>query len=89
MFEIAQEWWPQLIAIQASVLLLVDIVIVLVSIDNIPLSEWHFLWGVNPTTVIAILVSICKAFLIAVVAETISQLKWVYYERKARCLEDL
>ena len=83
------QWTTELVALLVSVGLFAAVVGVLVSIDETPLSRWQMPWSIQPTTLIAILVNLCRLFLLAVVAEALSQLKWIYFEGQPRALEDI
>ncbi|KAK3714329.1 hypothetical protein LTR37_007915 [Vermiconidia calcicola] len=82
-------WWTDLTAAITSVGLLLAVVIVLLSVDDTPLTDWSMPFGMQPTTLVATLMTLCKLFLLEVVAEGISQLKWVYFEQRPHKLEDL
>ncbi|KAK3684521.1 hypothetical protein LTR37_020196 [Vermiconidia calcicola] len=82
-------WWTDLASVFVSVGLLIAVFAVLLSVDDTPLADWSMPFGIQPTALVAILITLCKLFLLDVVAEGISQLKWVYFEQRSHKLEDL
>lgn len=61
-------------------------VVVLLNFQGTALSKWHM--SIAPNTVISILATISKTSLLLPVAECISQLKWLHFDR-ARKLNDM
>ncbi|KAL4917815.1 hypothetical protein BDW62DRAFT_182872 [Aspergillus aurantiobrunneus] len=57
-------------------------VAVLINIQGISLSAWHLL--IAPNTVISALVTASKTSILLHVAECISQLKWLHFNRAHR-----
>ena len=58
-------------------------------IQDTSLANWSAPWSIQPTTLISTLITFSKLFLLAAVAEAVSQLKWVYFEKRARTLNDI
>ncbi|ORY63262.1 uncharacterized protein BCR38DRAFT_436349 [Pseudomassariella vexata] len=84
--QILRSWIPEITSFLGSLLLLVAIVVVLRAYDGIPQPEWAT--GINLNSLIAILSTICRATMLVVIAEVISQLKWIWFD-KIRPLGDL
>ena len=82
-------WWKELAAIVTSVAFLAAVFGVLLSIHDTKLENWSMPFDMQPTTLIALLTTLSRVFLLAVVAEAISQLKWVYFEKRPHKLEDI
>lgn len=83
------DWWKELAVILTSVAFLAAVYIVLLSVHDTRLEDWSMPFGVQPTALIATLITLCKLFLLVVVAEALSQLKWVYFEQQPHKLEDI
>lgn len=79
-------WIWEIASLGLSALCLVAIVVILVNFQNIPLSKWHT--SIAPNTVISVLSTVSKASLLFSVAECISQLKWLHFNR-AHKLSDI
>lgn len=64
------------------------IVAVLISIRDKPLADWSL--TISPNAVVSVLTTVGKASMMLPVAESISQLKWLYFDRprKLRDLQD-
>lgn len=69
-----------------SAVCVVLMVVVLLNFQGTALSKWHM--SIAPNTVISILVTISKTSLLLPVAECISKLKWLHFD-KARKLNDM
>ncbi|OJJ87025.1 DUF3176 domain-containing protein [Aspergillus glaucus CBS 516.65] len=69
-----------------SAVCVVLMVVVLLNFQGTALSKWHM--SIAPNTVISILATISKTSLLLPVAECISQLKWLHFD-KARKLNDM
>lgn len=81
-------WWPEFAAILGSLVLIAATVILLREIDGAPLEKWNIPWHIKPNTLVSILVTLCRLFLVLVLAEGISQLKWVYFQQRSHTLSD-
>ena len=82
-------WSAEIAAIVISVAFIAAVYVVLLMIHDTSLSKWAMPGGVQPTTVIAALITMSKLFLLAVVAEAVSQLKWTYFETRPHALHDI
>lgn len=82
------DWW--LWEIGSSFLSLgcvVAIVVILLNLHGKPLSSWRV--PIAPNALVSLFATIAKAALLLPVASCISQLKWLYFERKAHPLNEL
>jgi hypothetical protein len=82
-------WWPELAGALLSLLLLTAIVVFLVRIQGSMLEDWHMAWQIQPSTILSILVTLCRITLAFFIAEGIGQLKWVFFEQRPHQLSDL
>lgn len=69
-----------------SVACLIAIVIILHTYDGQPIPQWRS--GITLNAMVSVFTSIAKAALLFPVAESISQLKWVWFSMKSRELQD-
>ncbi len=81
-------WWPELAAMTLSIACLAAVIIVLLRIDGTPLQRWSMPWHVKPNTLVSILITASRVFMLSVLVEGVSHLKWVYFERSPRQLTD-
>lgn len=81
-------WWKEIGAISVSICFLGAVIGVLLGVNNTALSKWSMPFGMQPTTLIALLITLSKVFLLVVLAEALSQLKWVYFQRRPQSLRD-
>ncbi|MCJ1438974.1 hypothetical protein MMC27_008364 [Xylographa pallens] len=79
-------WYLELAAILGSLSCLVALIVVLGKLDNQPIFDWN---GVTLNTIVSILSTTAKAWLMLVLAETISQWKWILFSSRRRFLIDL
>lgn len=77
---ILRQWWQEIAAIILSVLALIALVVTLYPHNNQPLPKWPYSISVN--TLVSIYVVIFKAAILFATAETLSQLKWLWYRRQ-------
>jgi hypothetical protein len=82
------EWWPELTGALLSLLFLTAIVVFLVQIQGSVLEDWHMAWQIQPSTILSILVTLCRITLAFFIAEGIGQLKWVFFEQRPHQLSD-
>jgi hypothetical protein len=82
------EWWPELTGALLSLLFLTAIVVFLVQIEGSMLEDWHMAWQIQPSTILSILVTLCRITLAFFIAEGIGQLKWVFFEQRPHQLSD-
>jgi len=84
-------WWLELLSAGISLAATGSIIAILYSLDGKPYQEWrvgsHV--SITPNTLIAIISTIAKAAFLFALAEGISQLKWIYYQRRDHPLSDL
>jgi hypothetical protein len=77
-----------MLSITFTVACVVAIVVILSQIDGKPLSSWS-LHAVSPNAIISTLSTAAKAAMILPVAESISQLKWLYLARQTLSLRHM
>ena len=75
-----KSWGIEMLSALFSILCVVAMVIILYKIDGRVLSTWTI--AVSPNAVISVLSTASKAAMILPVAESLSQLKWLYLERR-------
>lgn len=75
-----RSWGMEILSTIFSILCVVAMVIILYKIDGRLLSTWTI--AVSPNAVISVLSTASKAAMILPVAESLSQLKWLYLERR-------
>lgn len=71
---------------------MVIVVALLYAYDGKPMPQWPL--GVNHVTItlnalVSLLATLSKAFMLVPLAESIGQLKWLWFEHKSRPLADL
>ena len=81
-------WWPEIASIAMSIVSMVAMVGLLIAIQNTPLESWNAPWHIQPNTLIATLIAVCKLFMVVVLAEGLSQLKWVYFQQQPHALRE-
>lgn len=81
------QWWKELFAIFASVAFLIAVFAVLLNIDNTRLANWSMPFDMQPTALIAVLTTLSRVFLLAMIAEAIGQLKWKYFQQRPQRLD--
>ena len=81
-------WWWETIAILISIAFMAAIVAVLAAIDKKPLPQWRYKKPV-PNVIVSILSTVAKSALLFPLAECLGQLKWVYFENKAKPLNHM
>ncbi|TID20949.1 hypothetical protein E2P81_ATG05579 [Venturia nashicola] len=72
-------WWWEIGAALLSMTSMLLIIVVLVKVQDKPLGDWHF--SIQPNSLIAVLTTVGKTAMLLAVAESISQLKWLYFDR--------
>jgi hypothetical protein len=72
-------WWWEIGAALLSMTSMLLIIVVLVKVQDKPLANWNF--AIQPASLIAVLTTIGKTAMLLAVAESISQLKWLYFDR--------
>jgi hypothetical protein len=82
-------WWQEVAAVILAMVCLAAIIGVLFSISDTPIAHWSMPFGMQPTTLIALLMTLSKTFLLASVATALGQLKWNYFEEGRRALADI
>lgn len=80
-------WTWEIISILLSIGCIVAIAVVVAVLNGKPLSEWGL--PIRPNSLVSIFAAISKAALIFPVAQSISQLKWLYYRQDHRALIDI
>jgi hypothetical protein len=94
------DWWlPEILALIFSNMCLASIILVLRTVDDIPLADWHsFVQGsvpyghimsIAPNSVISFLSTIAKSCLRSTATACISQVKWLHMQNKRRSLASL
>jgi hypothetical protein len=81
-------WWPEFTGVLLSLLSLTAIVVFLIQIEGSKLDDWHMTWQIQPSTILSILVTLCRITLAFFIAEGIGQLKWVFFEQRPHQLSD-
>jgi Protein of unknown function (DUF3176) len=79
-------WWWEIGTTIASIASMASIIGVLLRANNKPLADWSFYW--SPNSVLSTLTAIGKSCMMVAVTESISQLKWLQFE-KPRTLRDI
>lgn len=79
-------WWPECLAMLGSIAFLIAIAAVLLAFHTKPLATWSMPWQIKPNTLVSILMTLCRLTMLVVVAECLSQLKWVYFQQRAHPL---
>jgi len=69
-------WLWELIGCLVSVVLFVAIVVILKLVDGYPIYDW-MLW--NPSSMVALLVSVMKGAIMIPIASSLGQLKWRFF----------
>jgi hypothetical protein len=94
------DWWlPEILALILSNMCLASIILVLKTVDDIPLADWHSLvqgsvpYGhimlIAPNSVISFLSTIAKSCLGFTTTACISQVKWLHMQNNRRSLASL
>ena len=81
-------WWPEFTGALLSLVSLTAIVVFLLQIDGSMLDDWHMAWQIQPSTILSVLVTLCRITLAFFIAEGIGQLKWVFFEQRPHQLSD-
>lgn len=84
----ARRWWLELAGAILSILFLIGIIVFLIVIDGRKMDDWHLKWEIKPSTIISILVTVCRINLGFFIAEALGQLKWVFFEQREHQLAD-
>lgn len=78
-------WTIEYLAALLSVLSLLGLVILLASTDGRPVFDWH---GVTVNALVAVFSTASRASMMVVLAEAISQTKWIMFHQSERTLYD-
>ncbi|KAF2146950.1 uncharacterized protein K452DRAFT_337265, partial [Aplosporella prunicola CBS 121167] len=70
-----------------SMLCMISVIIMLRQVNNTPLHQWNFYF--QPNAVISAFVVVSKTAMLLAVAESLSQLKWLYFFKGTHKLKDL
>jgi hypothetical protein len=78
-------WWWETGGLAVAIICIVLIIAILVSMDGKPLETWKL--PIQPNSLIAVFSTICRSALAVPIADSLSQLKWIYFDgREARSL---
>lgn len=80
-------WSPEAAWCLLSLLVFISLVIVLAEYEGRPMPVWPL--GLTLNTIVALLATLCRFMTFLPVAEGISQLKWIWFTRERRPLQDL
>ncbi|KAF5003079.1 hypothetical protein FDECE_10360 [Fusarium decemcellulare] len=72
-------WWPELSCGIISIASLIGLIVVLRDVNGKSLPDWPL--GLTLNTLIAFLSTICRAAFIIMIAEGLSQLKWLHFRQ--------
>jgi hypothetical protein len=78
-------WIPEIVAAASSALYLLALSVLLSVYDNKPIFSWY---GITLNTVVSLLSTASKAFLMLAVGEAMGQWKWILFSRERRLLID-
>jgi hypothetical protein len=83
-------WWWETASVILSIACTAGIVGLLAHVDDKPLTHWK-ITGKKPTpnVLVAILSTVAKSALLFPLAECLGQLKWTYFEKRARPVNHL
>ncbi|KAF2139232.1 uncharacterized protein K452DRAFT_310684 [Aplosporella prunicola CBS 121167] len=85
---LADRWWLwEISGIIVSLSAATAILVVLPCLHNSPLDNWRFVLA--PSTMISTFVTILKTSMLLVIAQGLSQIKWLHFKTKAHSLKDL
>jgi Protein of unknown function (DUF3176) len=79
-------WMLEYLAMTVSISALLSIVITLVLYNGKPLNDWPY--SIQFNTVLSVLATGMKGFLLVPVCSCLSQLKWLWYARQTKSLHD-
>ena len=83
-------WWLELLASVISVICVAINVAFVSAIDAKPYESWRTSnVDITPNTVVSVVSTFSKSSLLLAVAEGISQLKWIYFQRRPHSIIDL
>ena len=83
-------WWQELLSIGFSILCLAANVGVLAYLHQKQYSSWRIARvNITPNTIISIIATFAKASLMLPIAESIVQLKWLYFQARMQRISDL
>lgn len=80
-------WWWEILALVICIGATVGLIVLLKSIDGIPLRQW--LLFIQPNSTISILTTASKTAMLVPAASCLSQLKWRHFSRRPQRLTDL
>lgn len=75
-------WTWEIISLLLTIGLIVAIVVILSHFEGRPLPDWPF--GINLSTLLAMLSTILRTLMLVAVAEALGQLKWTWFSHPAR-----
>lgn len=82
-----RDWWKEAAVFLLGTIALIAIFILLIWSNGMLLRDWHSKVSLNTT--IAVLAQVAASALLYVVSNSMSQLKWVIYQKKRRALDSL
>ena len=83
-------WWREILSMFLSIACLAINVGILAALNKKPYRSWHVgNAGITPNAIISIFAIFSKAGLLLPVAESIVQLKWLYFQARAQKVSDL
>ncbi|KAL8691957.1 MAG: hypothetical protein Q9218_002919 [Villophora microphyllina] len=85
---VGRYWWWELLSCIFSLVCMGAVIGVLAYEDGKPLDQWSF-HQVTPNAVVSFIATLAKSSFLLVIAETISQQKWIYFHSRPQRLSDL
>lgn len=82
-----RDWWKEILIFSLGTAALLAIFVLLMWSHGMLLRDWHSKVSINTT--IAVLAQVTASALLYIVSNSMSQLKWVLFQRKARALVSL
>jgi hypothetical protein len=81
-------WWlPEVLGILGSLLSQGAAIVILMRMENQPLTNWSFFISLNAT--IAIATTAAKSFMLLTVASCLDEWKWLHFSQKRRKVRDM
>ncbi|EME76912.1 uncharacterized protein MYCFIDRAFT_18181, partial [Pseudocercospora fijiensis CIRAD86] len=80
-------WLWEILSAVFSLLCMGAVIAILAYMDKELLEDWHF--PISPNALVSIFMTLAKSAMLLVVAEGISQLKWVYFREQSHRLYDM
>lgn len=84
-----RDWSWEIVSAVFSAACVVAVLVVLKVYQERSLSSWHFVHDITLNTLIALLSTLSRTALIVSVASCLSQLKWIYFLRSPRSLQEM